>query len=250
MNWMLFGWAIICLTAILLVIFHFIIRNHRTNGSRSISSIQTFYSARAAALERGEQLGIVIGDQLLGSPYDGLGLHPLSLLPKFIDPETWLGHNQTVYASEGSLVVFARQIMTGQYQDGYSSALPLINQGGVMLPGPTPASFTAALLPDFALVPHRSVLLAGNFGAESLLWAEAARKNDAHIFAAAGTLNSQAVLFPNICDILLGEEIFLLPGVLSEPDFHNDRVKVQDLLSALLVIGLILGAFLKLVGAM
>ncbi len=250
MNWMIFGWVTICLTAILLAVFHLLTRNHRTDEPRPNTFIRSFYAARAAALERGERLGIIIGDQLLGSPYDGLGLHPLSILPKFVDPETWLGHNQLVYSSEGSLLVFAHQIMTGQYQDGFSLALPLVNQGVVMMPGPTPASFTAALLPEIAMVTHRSVFMAGNYGAESLLWAEAARKKDAHVFAAAGTLTSQAVLFPTLTDILLGEEIFLLPGLLSETDRKKNSDAVHDLLIVLLVIGLILGAVLKLVGVM
>jgi hypothetical protein len=250
MNWMVFGWVTICLTGILLAVFHFLIRNHRTDEPRSNSFIRSFYTARAAALERGEQLGIVIGDRLLGSPYDGLGLHPLSVLPEFIDPETWVGHNQTVYSSEGTLLVFAHQIMTGQYHDGFSSTLPLVNQGVVMLPGPTPASFTAALLPGLAMVTHRSVFLAGNYGAESLLWAEAVRKNDAYVIAAAGTLTSQAVLFPTLTDVLMGEEIFLLPGVLSKSEHQQNSEKVHDLLIGLLVIGLILGAVLKMVGVM
>ncbi len=249
MNWFFAGWGVIGITIVLLIIFTIKFKRKGGYTTRHFSAVEGLCSAATAALERGLSNEVVLGDAFWSYSYPVLGLHSLSVLPHLLTQEAYASGGLSVSGADGSLVVFARQIVHQQYADGFSIALaelPLLPQ----LHGPTPSSFTAGLLPQIRLRSVGALALLGNYGAEGLLWAEAVAYCGGHVFAGAGALTAQASLFSTVDDLLLGEEIFILPGVLSKTTEDQAGWLVEDVVRAGMMMLLVIGAILKALGVL
>ncbi len=241
------GWVFIGLAAILLVILTLIFNRGKGYAARHRPEFQTFINARSAAIERGQKQHIVLGHQLWSGAYPGLGLHPLLVLPTLLEPEILADGGLTIDGSDGSLVVLARQIIHHRYDDGFVTELHN-SRVRATLPGPTPLSFTAGILPEMGRHPQGSLVLLGNYGPEALLWTESVFAEGGHVLAGAGTLASQAVLFLSVRDLLIGESVFFLPGALESRSANHAGWSTEDILRILLMVSLISGAILKIVG--
>lgn len=249
MSWMVMGWIVIGSAAVLLIAFWILFRTHDFYAVRHSAAIQSLQSAQSGAIERGRSRQLVLGNQLNGWTYPGLGLHALACLPGFLSQESVVEGGLSVSSEDGELAVFARQIARQHYQQGYSLSL---HKAGVqtILPGPTPWSLTAGLLSAGTRKIPGSTALLGYFGAEALLWSEAALGSGGDVFSAGGTLAGQSVLFLNVRDLLIGERVFMMPG---KPGANRTALAgwlTEDVLRLLLIVGLVLGAVLKMVGVL
>jgi len=249
MTWTLVGWVAIGLSALLLGLFWVLSKQSGFYPGRKIPSTESLLRAQINSIERGQHRQIILGDQFWSFTYPGLGLHALNNLSSFLDSETAVEGGLTISAGNPELVVFARQIVHQSYRDGFSSNLPPARIQTV-LPGPTPLSLTAGLLPVLNTSRHGSLALFGHYGPEAILWTEAARSRGSAIFAAAGTLSSQAALFLSVHDLVLGENVFMLPGLLKMRQEDQASWLAEDILRILLMLGLIIGAALKLAGVL
>ena len=246
MSWSVIGWILIGLTALLLVFFTFINKGKTTYPIRHLRAVEDHDSARVSAIEQGKEQHVVLGNQLLSRRYPGLGLLSLATLPAFLDSETVANGRMIVTASDGTLVVFANQIIQQEYREGFSLALHADHIYTVMR-GTSPLSFTAGTLPEIAADDFGSLAMFGNLGPEAALWASAAERNG-EPFAAAGSLDSQAALYINMRDLLIGEEAYMLPAALSPNAGKQSTVLTEDLLRALLMVLLAAAAVLKMAG--
>lgn len=249
MTWSLAGWALIGFAAITLSVFSLLYKSHTAYRVRHKPAAKALLNARTSSIERGQRQQIVLGHRLWSQTYPGLGLHSLSVLPTFLDPEAEADGGLSVSTGDGSLVLFARQIIHNRYQGGFSTAL---HDRGVsaVLPGPTPWSFTAGLLVELVSDPHGSLALFGNYGPEALLWTEAVYAKGGHVLAAAGTIESQAALYLSVRDLLIGENIFMMPGLINPNPKNSAGWLAEDLLRNLLILLLIAAAILKMVGVL
>lgn len=243
----LIGWILILISALLLIVFTFWFRKRNGYRVRHITGIEALKNARVAAIEGGKPQHFILGTQLFSQAYPGLGLSSLTGFSSYLDDETGIDGGLEVSGSDGSLVVLARQIIHNRYQDGFYKMLP--RQGARSnLYGPSPLSFSAGLMSEFGFQPPLAVSLFGNYGPESLLWAEAAASQGGYVFAAAGTVASQAALFIRVQDLLLGEEVFLVNGLLNPSPTNRAAWLTEDLVRTILMVLLLVGAVLKMVG--
>jgi hypothetical protein len=247
MTWSEIGWVIIGLAAILLTAFSFIFRGRRGYITRTSPAVKAFLDQRVTAIERGETRQVVLGDRFWSRAYPGLELHALAVLPGLAGPEAIADGGQTVAAGSGELVLFARQILTGGYQDGFSTGLHSLIMP-VTLPGPTPLSFLAGFLPEIGLQAPGSVGLFGNYGITAPMLAEGAIRRGGHAFTAAGSVTAQAALFLSVSDLLIGEEVFLMPGLINPTPYNQAGWMTEDILRALLIALMAIAAILKMVG--
>ena len=249
MNWSIVGWSVIGLSAILLTVFSILFKTKKPYQIRKLLPIESLKSSRVDAIEGGLQRTLVLGHDLFSRSYPGLGLSGLSNLPGFLDPETLVEGKMSIASSDGTLVLFARQIIENGYRDGFSRAL---TPTGVdtSLPGPTPFSFTAGWLSELGADPQQGLILTGKYGPEASLWSEVCISKNGFVFASAGTIASQATLYLHIKDLLLGENVFMLPGVLDPSAGKGAGWLAEDILRVLLILMLITGAILKLTGVL
>jgi len=243
----LVGWILILISASLLVIFTFWFRKREGYQARNIKGIDTLKNARVAAIEGGKPQHFILGSQLFSQAYPGLGLSSLGGFSSYLDEETGVYGGLSVSGSDGSLVVLGRQIVHNRYHNGFYKMLEpkgaRANQYGT-----SPLSFTAGLISEFGFYPPHTLSLFGNYGSESLLWVEAAASRGGHVFAAAGTIASQAALFIRVRDLLLGEEVFLVNGLLNPSPANRAAWLTEDLVRMILMVLLLVGAILKMVG--
>ena len=249
MNWTLVGWILIGLSALLLVLFTFIFHSKSHYIVRYIPEAVAMRDSQASSVERGDSRQVILGDQLWSRLYPGLGLHALAVLPVILAPETVADGRLSISASGCSLVVFARQIVQSCYQDGFS---PLLVQPFVQttLPGPTPLSLVAGLLPEMTQKNFGSLALFGNYGPESVLLTEAVQSHDGFVYASAGALAAQAALYASVRNLVIGETVFMMPGLFTPDAANQASWMMEDILRIVLMLGLIVGAVLKAMGVL
>lgn len=245
MNWALVGWGLIALGFILLASLSLWFKKHGGYQTRHFPQIDELNDAKTIAIERGLNRMVVIGHQLSSLGYPGLGPNSLAALPGFLDSESLSYGKMSISTSEGALAVFARQIIENRYQNGFSEALPTSRVKPALF-GPTPFSFTAGLLCALSTNGEQGLVLIGNFGPEASLWTEICASKNGHVFAAAGTIESQALLFTHLSDLLLGESSFLLPGLIHSSPARQAGWLAEDILRIILILSFILGAILKI----
>jgi hypothetical protein len=68
------------------------------------------------------------------------------------------------------------------------------------------------------------------------------------VFAAAGSVIAQAALFLNVRDLLIGEEVFMLPGLMEPTPPNQAGWLTEDILRAALMGLLIVAVILKVAG--
>lgn len=242
MTWVEIGWVMIGLAAVLLIVFTFLFKWRLRYQVRNKTAVQAFVDHRVRSVERGETRQVLLGDQFWSRAYPALGLHALSVFSSLSSVESTADGRQVAASGTGELALFARQIVQGSYKDGFSTGL------SISLPGPTPLSFVAGLLPEMGLHTPGSVGLFGNYGQMGALLTEAALLKGGHVLAAAGSITSQAVLFLNLRDLLIGEEVFMLPGLIESTPGNQAGWFTEDILRVLLMVLLVIAAGLKMAG--
>jgi hypothetical protein len=90
--------------------------------------------------------------------------------------------------------------------------------------------------------------LFGNFGQTGALLAEAAEMNGGHPLAAAGSVDAQAALFLVTRDLMIGEEVFMLPGLIDPTPSNQAGWVSEDILRIALMVLLVIAAGLKMAG--
>ena len=249
MTWSWIGWAIIGLSMVSLIVFSFLFKKGKSYQIRRYQAVERLKSSRVSAMERGKSRFVMLGHQLWSHTYSGLGLQALLALSPFLDAENAADGHQVVSVSDGSLLVLARQIAQGHYRGGFSKAL---NESGsaFSLPGPSPLSFTAAILPKLKSQSCGSLVMLGYYGPEAALWAEGVVDQNEHVFAAAGSLSSQAALLVSVRDLLIAEEVFMLPSLIEPRPMDRAGLLTEDILRIVLILLMVVGAFLKVIGVL
>lgn len=247
MTWAQVGWVVIGLSALLLVGFSLLLKGRHSYLVRHLPAVKALIDQRVIAIERGKGRQVVLGNRFWNRAYPGLGLHALAVLPSLVSPEDVFDGRQLFSAGTGELVLFARQVVQGVYDDGYSMGL---EQGAnpLQVPGPTPLSFLAGQMVEINLQSPGSLALFGNFGQGAPLWAEAAFIKGSHVFAAAGSISAQAALFLGVRDLLIGEEIFMLPGLTDHSPINQAGWMTEDVIRGLLIVFILVAVVLKMVG--
>ena len=248
MTWTLVGWIFIGVAAVLFLLTRVI--KVKGYSPRSFPFIRHYQESRTASIERGWHQQVVLGYQLWSEAYPGLGLSALATARQLLDDESLASGKVTLATSTGSLVVFAHQIVQGAYQGGFSEQL-LEERAGAVVYGVLPLAFTTGLLASLHFRPTGTVTLLGDYGPEAALIADKVQgQPGSSVFAAAGSITSQAVLFLTAQDLLLGETVYALPALLKPDRPHLSALAVEDLLRVGLIVLLVVGAVLKMMGVL
>jgi hypothetical protein len=249
MTWTEIGWVMIGLSAAFLIGFRLLFKGRREYRVRMRPAVSSFLERRVASIERGESRQLLLGDRFWSRAYPGLELHALAGLSGLVDAEALSDDGQMVSTGSGELLLFAQQIVAGRYQDGFSGGLHKAWLA-VSLPGPTPLSFLAGVLAEMGMDPPGALGLLGHYGSTAPLITEGAFMRGGHVFSAAGSITAQAALFLNVHDLLVGEEMFLLPGLREATPEHQAGWVTEDILRAGLILLMIAAAFLKMAGVL
>ena len=248
MTWSQVGWVVIGVAAALLVVLTWIVKPRRYD-LRQGAFARHLMRSRTATLEQGRRQEVVLGHALWSRAYPGLGLSALASYDALLDAETLADGRQTVSANAGILATFARQIIQGRYQAGFSEEL-LQDKVQPVVYGPTTFSFNGGLMSDLKMQDYGTLVILGDFGPESAISVKNIYDQRGEAFAATGSLASQAALFANVDDLLLGEEAYLAPALLDPTPQAHAAALTEDLLRVGVILALVIGATLKAVGVL
>lgn len=247
MTWSQVGWIIIGLAAALLAVLTWAVRPRY--DLRQGSFFRHLAQSRTATLEQGRRQEVVLGHALWSRVYPGLGLAALASYDALLDAETLADGRQTVSANAGILATFARQIVQGRYESGFSEVI-LPDRVQPVVYGPTTFSFNGGLMSDLKMQDYGTLVILGDFGPESAISVKNIHDQRGEAFAAAGAMASQAALFCNVQDILLGEEVYLAPALFDPTPQAKAAALAEDLLRVGVILALVIGVTLKAVGVL
>jgi len=116
------------------------------------------------------------------------------------------------------------------------------------LTGLTPLSYAAGTMPVIRDEKVSANVLAGHFGSEIGLLAEAGERGGSITIAGTDTLPGQAVLFAASQEPLIGEELFAGGAYLSAGTFHAASLRAQDVFRWLLIAVILVGSLARFLG--
>lgn len=215
---------------------------------RKSEAFQKLAKAIGLAVEAGQRLHISLGHGAVNGAQSASALVGLSMLQRIARSASASDLPPVVTSGDASLAILSRDSLQGVYrvigaQDQYD---PISGQ----LSGLTPFTYAAGVLPVIADQQVSATVLAGHFGAEVALITDASERSGGTTLAGSDSLAGQAVLYATADDILVGEELFAGGAYLQAGPAHLASVRAQDVMRWLLVGALLLGSFLKLVGAL
>jgi hypothetical protein len=241
----LIGLGILGLAAVLLLILS-LIRRKSPPTLHVISPLTRLYRAVGLSVEDGTRLFVSLGRASMLTPRGGAPLAGLGMLRYLVERTSLSDRPPVAVAGEPSLALLAQDTLQAGYQAVDAGDLYQPNSG--RLSGMTPFSAAAGAMPMLRDENVSAAVLAGDFGVEAALLADAAERENSFLLGASSDLASQAALFASAQEPLIGEELFAAGAYLGAGQAHTASLAVQDILRWLIILALIAGAGLKLMG--
>jgi hypothetical protein len=214
---------------------------------RPIPALTRLYRSIGLSVEDGTRLHASIGRGRLLGASGGTSLAALSML-RYLSERTAASDRPSVAtAGDAALSLLAQDTLRAGYQAAGAEDLFQLSSG--RLSGLTPFSYAAGAMPVISDENASTNVLMGNFGPEVALLVEAAERVNVPSLGGSDDLSAQAVLFAATPEPLIGEELFAAGAYLEGGPAHAASLVTQDVLRWSLVGLLVLGAALKLVGA-
>jgi hypothetical protein len=239
------GLGLVAFTALLLAALTRV-RGRSTLRLRPIAGLTRLYRAFGLGVEDGSRLLVALGAQALLTRHAAAALAGLGLLREVSQKASVSDRPPVAASGEGALALLSQDSL----QAGYRAigAAEYYQPSTGRLAGLTPFSSAAATMTMVSDEDVSAVALIGHFGMEAALLSEAAERSNATLLGASSDPAAQAALYATASETLIGEELFAAPAYFSGRASFVAGLTVQDVLRWLIVVGLLVGAALKIFG--
>lgn len=238
--------VIVIIAALLLVAFTFM-RRRSPAVLRRIEAFERLNHAIGLAVENGTRLHISLGRGNLFTSRGGSAFASLAMLRHLTERTSVSDSPPIVTSGDASLSILSQDTLQAGYKAVGAEEQYRASTG--RLTGLTPFSYAAGTMPVTHDENVSANIVLGNFGAEAALLAEAADRENTHLIAASDNLSAQSVLYAAAQDPLIGEELFASGAYVGAGASHEASLNVQDVLRWLIIVAILIGAFLRFVGA-
>ena len=238
--------SVILLALVLLLALTFLRRKASPSTFRAIPALKRLYRVIGLSVEDGTRLHVSLGRGGLLSGRGGASLAGLAMLRHLTERTSVSDNPPVATAGDSALAVLTQDSLKAGYQAANADDLYLPSTG--RLSGPTPFSYAAGAMPVVRGENVSANVLAGDFGPEVALIAEAAERSSVPTLGGTDDLSAQAVLYAVAEEPLIGEELFAAGAYLGAGPAHDASLTVQDILRWLLILFLLGGAALKVLG--
>lgn len=244
----LVGLVLVVLIFGLMLLFAWWEKKHARPVFRDIPAFSRLRKGIGLSVEAGQRLHLSLGHGGVSGLRGGSTFIGLALLNRIaraasisdLPPVATSGEGVQAILSQDSLRSAARSINAESQYD------PTAGQ----LVGLTPFSFAAGSLPVIN-DPRVSVnIMAGSFGSEVALIADAAERTNSTNLGGSENLTAQAVLYATTQEPLIGEELFAAGAYIQAGAMHSASVRAQDVARWVLIALLLGGMALKLIGVL
>ena len=236
---------IVVLTALLLVGFT-LLRRRSPAALRPIGAFERLSHAIGLAVENGTRLHISLGRGNLFTARGASALAGLAMLRRLAERTSVSDRPPVVTSGEASLSILSQDTLQSGYRAAGAEEQYRASTG--RLTGLTPFSYAAGTIPVTRDENVSANVVLGDFGTEAALLADAADRENTHLIAASDNLSAQAVLYAAAQEPLIGEELFASGAYIGAGPSHEASLQVQDVLRWLIIVGLVIGALLRLFG--
>ena len=239
------GLALVLLAAVLL----FVLSRARRQGRprfRVVPALARLHRAIGLSVEDGTRLLIGLGGTSLLTRNGGSALAGLGLLHDVARDTSVSDRPPVAVAGEASLALLAQDVLQSGFRE--AGAVEFFQPSSGRLAGMTPFSAAAATIPMLTDEHVSAAALIGHHGVEAALVADASERSGIVLAGAADDPAAQAALFASASEALIGEEVFATSAYVGGRPAHVASLTVQDVLRWLIILGILLGAGLKVLG--
>jgi len=246
-NWIgLAGFGLVILSAILMAGLAFL-RRKSTPAFREIPAFARLRKAISLAVEEGSRLHISLGRGGLTTPQSAAELAGLEMLRRIAELTSASDRPPVATSGDGAVTILSQDALLASEQTALSTGY---DATAARLTGLTPFSYAAGALPVMQDENVSANVLMGNFGVEVALLTDTAERENTSTLAGSDNLSAQAILYASAQDPLIGEELYAAGAYIKARPFHTASLTTQDILRWLIVIGILVGALLKLAGVL
>lgn len=242
------GLGFLVLFIFLLVLFWLRERKRPRASLRTIQAFAKLKQGMGLAVEAGQRLHLSLGHGGIADQFSAPALLGLSLLQRIARVASISDRPPVVTSGEAAQALLSQDTLRSAYRSIHAENQ--FDPNAAQLSGLTPFSYAAGALPVVYDQQVSVNVLAGSFGSEVALIADAAARTGSISLGGSENLAAQAVLYATVQEPLIGEELFAAGAYVQAGPMHTASLKTQDVLRWLLIGAILAGAALKLVGVL
>lgn len=242
----LLGLGFLILFIILMIIYWTRARKGPRPNLRGIQAFVRLKHGIGMAVEAGQRLHLTLGHGGLVGQSSAPALVGMSLLQRIAWATSVSDRPPVVTSGEAAQALLSQDTLQSAYRA--IGAEGQFDPDAAQLSGLTPFSYAAGTLPVVYDQQVSLNIMAGSFGSEVALIADAAERTGSVSLGGSENLSAQAVLYAAAQETLVGEELFAAGAYAQAGPMHVASLKAQDFVRWLLVGALLVGAALKLLG--
>lgn len=242
----LLGLGFLILFGILMLLFWGRDRKRIRQNLRGIQAFARLRRGIGMAVESGQRLHVSLGHGGITGQTSASALVGLSVLQRIARAASISDRPPVATSGEAAQTLLSQDTLRSAYRA--VNAESQFDPGGAQLTGLTPFSYAAGALPVVYDQQVSVNILAGSFGSEVGLIADAAERTGSVSLGGSENLSAQAVLYASVQEPLIGEELFAAGAYVQAGPMHTASLKAQDVLRWLLIGVILVGAVLKMVG--
>lgn len=213
---------------------------------RPIRGYEVLGTSIERAVEAGERVHLSLGTGSIIGTNSAPAFAGLVMLKRIGRVTTLSDKPAVVTTGDGAMTILAQDSLRSIYAS--AGALDRFHPTSGRFLGPTPFSYFATL-PTLLTTEDVSVnVLAGSFGAEGALAADAGERRQSFVLAGTDDVQSQALLYASASHPLIGEEIFAGGAYLNVGEAHRASLRVQDAVRIVVIGAILLGTLLRVIG--
>lgn len=213
---------------------------------RAIPAFDRLHQAIGLAVEAGERIHLSLGRGSLSGLQGSSPLVGLSLLGRISRDASVSDRPPVTTSGDGTLAILSQDKLKGTLHDiGAQSRYDSLSG---RLSGLTPFSYAGGTLPVIYDEQVAASILAGHFGSEVALIADATEQKDGLSLAGSDSMPAQAVLFATAQEPLIGEELYAAGAYTGVNQIHIASLRAQDVLRWMVMGIILVGSGLKLLG--
>jgi len=198
--------------------------------------------------EQGKRLTLALGHSLADSNFGLSGANGLGLQTALLKSSLFNDHPLLTYSGDGSLACLSRTVVQTAYHDAVASEL--FHGSFSQLGGASPLAYITSLTNHISDEDNAGVLLAGQFSPALLLVLDQADRQSIPVITSVSSLSGQAASFFGSSVNLMGEDVFNAAGRLDKSSAALASLTAADWLRIAISLGLLIGAILKMGGAL
>lgn len=248
----LFGIDVVGLVFVLFsagLIFAFLVFGRRSKTLlREIPAFTRLRRAIGIAVETGERLHVSLGWGSLSDLPAGSSFVGFTILQRLGRTASVSDRPPVATSGEGSLALLSQESLRSTYSSIGEEAV--YDPAAGRLTGLTPFSYAAGTLPVIFDEDVSANIMAGHFGSEVALLADAGERSGSLTIGGSDSLPAQAVLFVAAQEALIGEELYASGAYLRAGTTHLASLRAQDFLRWVVIAVILAGAVLKVAGVL